>query len=326
MPDWTQDATDYLEGYLEQVAALAHDQGDDADDIVNGLRDHISREVDNITTETVGIDVLSDVLATIGTPKEVANLDTPLQGPRRPAGQKRGPWYRSLSGCALAAIIALAAIPIIMGTLALGMFFFLAAENIPEDTVDPAKQLAACKDNLMTVDNSLREYANEHDQFFPPLSKQRGRLMFTPDALYPDYMDTLKVFFCPPSKFHGALKLQDNAIDDHTYFYMNHILRNEEEGLAYLEAYRNAAEAGNGFDFDLTAADGSAIPRILSGLTADSRRPDAGNIPVMIEKPVNHESPGGHVLFLDGHVEFMNLGESFPMTESFIHALESIDD
>ncbi|PCJ64740.1 MAG: hypothetical protein COA73_03405 [Candidatus Hydrogenedentota bacterium] len=105
MAVWTQDATDYLEGYLEQVAALARHQGDDVEDIITGLRDHIHCEVENNTNETVDIDVLMNVLTTIGTPKEVASLETPLKGPSRPPEKKSRPWYRTWLGWAIAFII-----------------------------------------------------------------------------------------------------------------------------------------------------------------------------------------------------------------------------
>jgi hypothetical protein len=84
MDNWTQDATEYLDGYLQKVPALARRQGDDADEIVSDLRDHITQEVENTAGDTVDIDTLIQVLATTGTPEEVANLDTSLRGPSPP--------------------------------------------------------------------------------------------------------------------------------------------------------------------------------------------------------------------------------------------------
>jgi hypothetical protein len=75
MTGWTNEATEYLEGYLKQVALLARHQGDDADDIVNGLRDHIEQEVKNATDGNVDLQILLSVLDTIGSPQEVAALD-----------------------------------------------------------------------------------------------------------------------------------------------------------------------------------------------------------------------------------------------------------
>ena len=81
MANWTQDATEYLDGYLQKVARR---QGDDADEIVSSLRDHITQEVENTAGDTVDIDTLIQVLATTGSPEEVANLDTSLRGPSPP--------------------------------------------------------------------------------------------------------------------------------------------------------------------------------------------------------------------------------------------------
>lgn len=47
-------------------------------------------------------------------------------------------------------------------------------------------------------------------------------------------------------------------------------------------------------------------------------------IPVMVERPELH-GDGGHVLYLDGHVEFVPYPGLFPMTESFIDGLRSLD-
>lgn len=47
-------------------------------------------------------------------------------------------------------------------------------------------------------------------------------------------------------------------------------------------------------------------------------------IPVMVERPELHGN-GGHVLYLDGHVEFLPYPGPFPMTEAFIEGLRSLD-
>lgn len=47
-------------------------------------------------------------------------------------------------------------------------------------------------------------------------------------------------------------------------------------------------------------------------------------IPVMIERPIVHRN-GGHVLYLDGHVEFVPYPGKFPMEPEFIEALQSLD-
>lgn len=47
-------------------------------------------------------------------------------------------------------------------------------------------------------------------------------------------------------------------------------------------------------------------------------------IPILIERPDLH-GDGGHVLFMDGHVEFVPFPGPFPMTEKFIDGLRSLD-
>jgi len=47
--------------------------------------------------------------------------------------------------------------------------------------------------------------------------------------------------------------------------------------------------------------------------------------PIMIERP-GLFGDGGHVLYLDGWVEWVPYPGRFPMTEKLIHALESLDD
>ena len=50
----------------------------------------------------------------------------------------------------------------------------------------------------------------------------------------------------------------------------------------------------------------------------------AKSIPIMIERPGFH-GDGGHVLFMDGHVEFCLYPGKFPMTVDFIEGLQSLD-
>lgn len=51
---------------------------------------------------------------------------------------------------------------------------------------------------------------------------------------------------------------------------------------------------------------------------------EAATIPVLIERPKLH-GDGGHVLFLDGHVEFISYPGKFPMTEEYIAGLRTLD-
>ncbi len=338
MAEWTQDAGEYLEGYLKQVAALARHQGDDAEDIVSGLRDHITHEVELNAGETADIDSLFEVLASIGTPEEVASLDTPLRGPARSASTPRGSSappdtpqpqvpqqmivkHRSWAGCAVAALIF-----VVLAIMLIIIVPILAAIVLPGlSRSREAENRSACANNLKQISLGLRVFANEHEGGFPPLSEQPGRLMFAADALDLKYLDESAVFVCPSSGTKAPKGPGEALIDDHSYFYLSHAIASSEEGLAYVAAYRAAARAGEGFDRDFVTADGFVLPRIRDGLSLDSKGPAAGRTPILVEKPDNHIPAGGNVLFTDGHVEFMRLGERFPMTSAFIDALKSID-
>ncbi len=75
MADWSREASEYLDGYLKQVTVLVRQQGDDSDDVVAGLRDHIRNEVESDGSVTITLECLLQVLSDLGAPEEVANLD-----------------------------------------------------------------------------------------------------------------------------------------------------------------------------------------------------------------------------------------------------------
>ena len=79
MAEWTLEAYEYLDGYLTQVAALAKQQGDDAEDIVSGLRDHIAHEVVANAEGQIDLDALLVALSGIGSPEDVLGADPPLR-------------------------------------------------------------------------------------------------------------------------------------------------------------------------------------------------------------------------------------------------------
>ncbi len=73
--EWEPDAREFFEGYLKQVAALARAQGDDPEEIVQGLRAHVESE---LAVEGGGqgtLEALRSVLETLGRPEAV--LESP---------------------------------------------------------------------------------------------------------------------------------------------------------------------------------------------------------------------------------------------------------
>jgi hypothetical protein len=78
MWEWNQEAYEYLDGYLKQVSALAKPQGDDAEEIVSGLRDHIAHEVVANEEGLIDLDSLFEALSAIGTPEDVLDAEHPV--------------------------------------------------------------------------------------------------------------------------------------------------------------------------------------------------------------------------------------------------------
>jgi prepilin-type processing-associated H-X9-DG protein len=341
MKEWTNEATEYLEGYLKQVSALAKNQGEDADDIVNGLRDHIANEMGHSSGDVVDIDTLFAVLAKIGTPEEVVNLDSPLASPRvadntkesvpvpppTPPSQQSPPQqfppqqvvvkHRSLTGCALAAIV----FPIV-ALIMIAVIGVLASILLPAlSRAREAARRAECAGHLKQFALGLRVYAEEHDNSFPPMSDEPGRIMVAADTLFPKFVPATEVFICPSNDISSTLSTDESFVDDHAYYFISHVLESEEEGLAFVAAYQEWARTGESMQKDITTEDGLVL-RLISNDTEDA---DPAKIPVMIEKPDHHVPTGGNVLYLDGHVEFIRLDERFPMTTKFIDALNVID-
>ena len=75
MVEFTDDAREYLEGYLRQVSALARRNGDDVDEIVGGLRGHVEELASSGGVESVDLDLLLEVLHEVGSPSEVMGGD-----------------------------------------------------------------------------------------------------------------------------------------------------------------------------------------------------------------------------------------------------------
>ncbi len=148
MAEWTSEAQDYLDGYLRQVSALARGQGDDADDIVAGLREHIANEVEAEAGTLVTLDALRKTIAAVGTPEQVVSPDFSLSAATERARQAKPigvahpePRHRH-SGCAIAALIALvvtvlAAIAVPLLLLGLTFVSYRAVEVVPATEVDP---------------------------------------------------------------------------------------------------------------------------------------------------------------------------------------------
>ncbi len=248
MTEWTPDASEYLEGYLNQVSALARNQGDDAEEIVSGLRDHVAHEVGFTTGVPVNIDTLFDVLAAIGTPEQVASSETPLGSLSQPVAPAASAGYaappplppssapppqrvivkhRSWAGCAVASLIF-----VVVAIVLVSITATIAAIALPNLLrVRELARLAACVQNEKQMGLELFIYANKHEGLYPSLSNQAGRLMFSSN-LYPEFLSDTSVLVCPSDKNAPTVKSDEEFVDDHAYYYLSHAITSEVEGLA----------------------------------------------------------------------------------------------
>lgn len=188
-----------------------------------------------------------------------------------------------------------------------------------------------------TILNVCETYAELQEGLFPPLSPVPGMLFYDPTiceevgCLGPDNLCESDFQGKDPA-FRDAMYRQPR--NDWSYVYLGYVVENEAEFLAFSKAYRNRMALGLGFDADLAGGTGpNAAPplRRLKSLTAlraagDPLADRAHAIPVVIEWPENHLYPGGHVVYLDGHREFVPFPGKFPMTPAIITELRALDN
>ena len=129
-------------------------------------------------------------------------------------------------------------------------------------------------------------------------------------------------------------------MSDISYVYLGWVARTEREGLALLDEYQKLDLGNRDTDIQVQEGQGtlggSTIYRIREGverfLITDIGNPASSaiaqsSVPVMWEWTTNHSmssQPGGHVLYMDGHVEWVPYPGKFPMTPTFQKRLSEI--
>ncbi len=122
------------------------------------------------------------------------------------------------------------------------------------------------------------------------------------------------------------------------YWYIPFAVKTEAQMLAFLDAYGEKVQEGERPGDELTVAEGDGVCdsdtlyRLEEGVTdrfiCDINNPAAyattqSELPVMIAEPGPGQM-GANVLFMDGHVEYVKLGE-FPITEPVLKRLRDVD-
>jgi len=213
------------------------------------------------------------------------------------------------------------------------------ARGLKQDT---GQLRASSANNLKQLGLVCKMFANEsRGEKWPPLSSERGQLAMKASAIYPEYLTDPNIYISPAHPdYYDLIDVAESdplsGLRDHSYWYLGYAITDEEQGLELVKQMRVAFEKGETLnaDIDAPALDQEQIFQLREGIErffiTDINNPASSalvqsQLPVMIERPGMHEQ-GANVLYLDGHVEFIRYPGKFPMTESFIQALESLDD
>lgn len=272
----------------------------------------------------------------------------PPPQPQRPVIVQ--PPAKSNAGCWVAAAI----VGVVLFFVLIAAAGIMAAILLPSlSRAREAARRASCQNNLKQVGIVFKMFANEsRGELYPELSPEPGRLMFANESsggehpVYPEYLTDATILMCPSDMDWGLLEQEpgedgwQRLLDDHSYFYLGYAVMSDAEMAAFAEAYGARVAAGLRFDEDLEVdagtgtAGGGVLYRLREGIARVAASDpqsllDAAvaksQIPVLIERTDNHLPPGGNVLFMDGHVEFIRYPGKWPMTEETVEILEALD-
>ncbi|NUM53221.1 MAG: hypothetical protein HUU46_06230 [Candidatus Hydrogenedentes bacterium] len=190
-----------------------------------------------------------------------------------------------------------------------------------------------CSANItFELQHFILNFARDNPQErLPRLSSEPGRLMMREDEVYPLYIPKPDVLICP-----GAAPITPKPrFDDQHFAFLGYAVRNDEDVAAFVDAYWEEIGSGGDFSDDLPAEASYGdellrlrldIGRFLTTNVNDPSQciPDR-EFPILIEWPGNHKGiSGGHIVYLDGHVEWRDYPGEFPMTANTIAALASL--
>ncbi len=177
-----------------------------------------------------------------------------------------------------------------------------------------AENLGKCEDNLHGIWETLVAQAEANEQVYPPLSTELDSFIFGGEALSAVDAALLR---CPSSGYEEVA----GSIYGSDYYYLGYAIDDQEAMDDFVTVYR---ESG-GTNGNLPQGDGlqglhRQIPRLRMDL------PDADTIPILVESEGNHADQGAHVVYLDGHIDFIPYGDKFPVTSEFYEGLnEALD-
>ncbi|MBN2308184.1 MAG: hypothetical protein JXR94_04390 [Candidatus Hydrogenedentes bacterium] len=222
----------------------------------------------------------------------------------------------------------------------------LVAVSIGTPLTRESRERAAGGDRTTVAHRALVDFAMEHAGRFPAQDPRPGRLSFNPAGVPKLYRAVAELEGLPwasegPLVLLNVHKSRPYSTEPYfsatDYFYLGYVVASEEEGMAFVDVYRQCVAQGERFPENLLVPEGlgNAGGTALFGLRREivpflqEQGFPVGDdyddrVPVLIERPGRYPKPGGWVAYLDGHIEFLPYPGPFPMTEAFISALEGL--
>jgi hypothetical protein len=179
-----------------------------------------------------------------------------------------------------------------------------------------------CIDNLREIGLVCHMWKTENDDGWPKLSDVPGEFMFDPGEVS-KFGSTLSEYLSKPSVLRCPRNLSappsDEFPGDAYYIYLGPGLETEEEALAFLDAYLEAARAGKpppSPEYD---------PQAFKSIHDEDTGKRLSEMPVAFDRPKNHDYETINVVFADGHYESRRMGTTYPATEAFWEKLEEVE-
>ncbi len=196
----------------------------------------------------------------------------------------------------------------------------------------------------------FKMYANNNNGVYPPLAPYDGIWMVDLRTIYPEYLTDLEVLVSHsrPDRDQLVEDLQRLAAESpidweqihriaaRSLSYFNWSMQDDLDVIALKERYPQLAKADYNNDISVT---GGTLYRFREGVEryfiTDINRP-AGSAQGQSEVPImfavhyadrrRRTIQGFNVLYMDGHVEFIKYGESFPATPAVLETFRPPED
>ncbi|MCC6794634.1 MAG: DUF1559 domain-containing protein [Candidatus Hydrogenedentes bacterium] len=218
MAEWTPEATDYLDGYLKQVRALARGAGEDGEEIASGLREHIIEKTERESGPLVTLNVLRRALAEVGTPEVIVGDPASWKTQGKSDGKENAPTYsrpptappavppvappaRDHSGRFLRWTLGCLVL-LVVGLFAVSILGVLAGIGLPAmSRAREAARRAECQNHIKQILLATEHWRQDH-----PDAQANPEKM---SDLYPEYIKDSNVFECPVSQISDSDPVDD---------------------------------------------------------------------------------------------------------------------